>query len=101
MVISIVIANYSRIKQNFLTKGYTRITILGYSIPGAVIAVAVMIFLIDIDNRTYGLRQIFKDGSCRLFLAISLAIADRVVVLEKGSVVKVGEAKDIFMRIEN
>jgi len=31
----------------------------------------------------------------------SLAIADRVVVLEKGRVVKVGEAKDIFMRIEN
>lgn len=74
VVISIIIANYSRIKQNLLTKIYTRITILGYSIPGAVIAVAVMIFFIDIDNRTHGIRQVLMEGSSRLFLTTSLAM---------------------------
>ena len=74
VVISIIIANYSRIKQNLSTKIYTRITILGYSIPGAVIAVAVMIFFIDLDNRTHGIRQVLIEGSSRLFLTTSLAM---------------------------
>lgn len=74
VVISILIANYARIKENILTKIYTRITILGYSIPGAVIAVAVMIFFIDIDNNTYVIRQAISHNSTRLFLSTSLVM---------------------------
>ena len=74
VVISILIANYARIKESILTKIYTRITILGYSIPGAVIAVAVMIFFIDIDNNTYVIRQAISHNSTRLFLSTSLVM---------------------------
>ena len=74
VVISILIANYARIKESILTKIYTRITILGYSIPGAVIAVAVMIFFIDIDNNTYVIRQAISQNSTKLFLSTSLVM---------------------------
>lgn len=74
VVISILIATYARIKESLLTKVYTRITILGYSIPGAVIAVAVMIFFIDMDSITYQLRQIISEGSSRLYLSTSLVM---------------------------
>jgi len=72
--IALIIANYCRIKENFLTKAYTRITILGYSIPGAVIAVAVMIFFISLDNRLYGVYQVITPTSGRLVLTTSLAM---------------------------
>ena len=72
--IALIISNYCRIKENFLTKVYTRITILGYSIPGAVIAVVVMIFFISLDNRLYGVYQVITPTSGRLVLTTSLAM---------------------------
>lgn len=74
VVISIIIANYSRINENILTKIYTRVTILGYSIPGAVIAVAVMIFFIDFDNKTFALRQMISANTTKLYLSTTLVM---------------------------
>jgi len=50
LVAAVIIANTVRIKKNILTKNYARIAVLGYSIPGAVIAVGVMIFFLKMDN---------------------------------------------------
>lgn len=74
IIVALVIANYCRIKQNFLTKIYARITILGYSIPGAVIAVAVMIFFIGLDNNLQGVYQAIAPNAGNLILATSLAM---------------------------
>lgn len=74
ILISILIANYARIKENILTKIYTKVTILGYSIPGAVIAVAVMIFFIDIDTMSYPIRQLVLGDTNRLFMTTSLGM---------------------------
>ncbi|MDZ7672797.1 MAG: ABC transporter permease subunit [Halanaerobiales bacterium] len=47
---AVIIANTVRINNDFLTKNYARIAIMGYSIPGAVIAVGVMILFINFDS---------------------------------------------------
>ncbi len=50
IIAAIIIANTVRINNDFLTKNYARIAIMGYSIPGAVIAVGVMIFFLKLDS---------------------------------------------------
>ncbi|RWZ59137.1 iron ABC transporter permease [Halobacillus fulvus] len=49
-VFAVIIANFSRMHQSFFSKSAARVTILGYSIPGAVIAVGISTVFIDIDN---------------------------------------------------
>lgn len=51
---ALVIANYSRIYQSYFSKILARIIVLGYSIPGAVIAIGVIVFLVAIDNQLFG-----------------------------------------------
>lgn len=74
IIIALIIANYCRIKENIITKIYTKVTTLGYSIPGAVIAVAVMIFFINIDNRLYGVYQMISPNAGKLVLTTSIAM---------------------------
>ncbi|MGM0445886.1 MAG: ABC transporter permease [Bacillota bacterium] len=50
IIAAVIIANTVRINNDFLTKNYARIAIMGYSIPGAVIAVGVMIFFLKLDS---------------------------------------------------
>ncbi len=47
---AIIVVNTVRISDNYLTKYYSRIAIMGYSIPGAVIAVGILIFFLRIDR---------------------------------------------------
>lgn len=74
VVMALIIANYSRLKENFLTKTYTKITTLGYSIPGAVIAVAVMIFFIKMDSGLQGVYQTISPNSGKLILTTSMVM---------------------------
>ncbi|WP_018247417.1 ABC transporter permease [Orenia marismortui] len=53
VVISIIVANTVRISDNIFSKIYSKIAILGYSIPGAVIAVGVLLFFLGLDNIIY------------------------------------------------
>lgn len=52
VVIAIIIGNYNRIHNTIVSKIYSKITVLGYSIPGSVIALGVIIFFLQIDNYT-------------------------------------------------
>ncbi|WP_346962373.1 iron ABC transporter permease [Clostridium sp.] len=55
VVMSLIIANYSRINSNILSKIYSKTTLVGYSIPGAVIAITMILFFVDIDSKFKGL----------------------------------------------
>ncbi|AGB40777.1 ABC-type Fe3+ transport system, permease component [Halobacteroides halobius DSM 5150] len=50
IVLAVIIANTARINDNILSKLYAKIALLGYSIPGAVIAVGILLFFIILDN---------------------------------------------------
>ncbi|MCL6574343.1 MAG: iron ABC transporter permease [Bacillus sp. (in: Bacteria)] len=50
VVISLIIANYTRLYQGIITKIFSRITTLGYSIPGAAIAIGIITLFITLDT---------------------------------------------------
>lgn len=54
IVFSIIISNFSRMSSSKVSKGFSKLILLGYSIPAAVIAVGVMSFFIKIDIRIWG-----------------------------------------------
>ncbi|OCA85837.1 iron ABC transporter [Bacillus sp. FJAT-27225] len=53
VIMALVISNFTRLNQGFISKMVSRVTTLGYSIPGAAIAIAfIMIFLwLDTTNK--------------------------------------------------
>lgn len=53
VIVSVLIANYARIRENVLTKLYTKIVLLGYSIPGTVIAITMILFFTDLDKKIF------------------------------------------------
>ncbi|WP_039870987.1 MULTISPECIES: iron ABC transporter permease [unclassified Halobacillus] len=70
---AVIIANFSRMHQSFLSKLASKSTILGYSIPGAVIAVGISTVFIDLDEKLSLFYQ--QTGlESRLFLSTSLII---------------------------
>lgn len=50
VTIALIIANYSRLHTGIVPKFLSKITILGYSIPGAVIAIGVITVFIALDS---------------------------------------------------
>lgn len=55
VIVALVIANYSRIHHGLVPKILSKITVLGYSIPGAVIAVGVITIFLTLDRYIYSL----------------------------------------------
>jgi iron(III) transport system permease protein len=51
-----------------------KMTNLGYAIPGAVIAIAVNIFFIDLDRALYPIYLFFNENSPKLVLSMSLVM---------------------------
>ncbi|WP_432409709.1 ABC transporter permease [Wukongibacter sp. M2B1] len=74
VVIAIVIANNSRINDSLISKIYSKITVVGYSIPGAVIAIGVIVFFINIDKSLYWLYKIINPNSGKLVLSTSIVM---------------------------
>ncbi|MDZ5711163.1 ABC transporter permease [Jeotgalibacillus haloalkalitolerans] len=73
MVFAVIIANFARMHQSFVSKSAARITILGYSIPGAVIAVGISTIFIDLDKWLFAFYEaVGMEAS--LFLSTSLFI---------------------------
>lgn len=72
VIMAIIIANYTRMSDNLLSKLYSKITLMGYSIPGAVIAITMVIFFVGIDNRLGWLYKIFDPNAPTLVLSMSL-----------------------------
>jgi len=48
--VALIISNYTRLQSGLLTKFISRVTTLGYSIPGAAIAIAVITIFISLDQ---------------------------------------------------
>ncbi|MEG1255419.1 iron ABC transporter permease [Clostridium sp.] len=74
VVIAIIIANYTRINDNFLSKLYSKLTLIGYSIPGAVIAITMVLFFVDLDKKLGWLYKIFDPNAPTLILSMSLVM---------------------------
>ncbi|WP_404405500.1 ABC transporter permease [Jeotgalibacillus malaysiensis] len=73
MVFAVIIANFARMHQSFVSKSAARVTILGYSIPGAVIAVGISTIFIDLDKWLFAFYEaVGMEPS--LFLSTSLFI---------------------------
>ncbi|WP_235420731.1 ABC transporter permease [Jeotgalibacillus alimentarius] len=73
MVFAVIIANFARMHQSFISKSAARVTILGYSIPGAVIAVGISTIFIDLDKWLFAFYEaVGMEPS--LFLSTSLFI---------------------------
>lgn len=72
ITIALIIANYSRISQSIISKIVARLTVMGYSIPGAVIAIGVIVFFIAIDNNLFWLYKWVKEDSVKLVLSTSI-----------------------------
>jgi len=74
IALATILANFNRGNQTAFKKSLLKITNLGYAIPGAVIAIAVLVFFIDIDHRLYPLYRLFNENTARLVLTSTLSM---------------------------
>ncbi|MBM7571241.1 ABC transporter permease [Aquibacillus albus] len=59
VLVGVIIANHTRIYQGLFAKLISKITVLGYSIPGAVIAISVITVFIALDKFLYAIFATF------------------------------------------
>ncbi|GAE33198.1 ferric iron ABC transporter [Halalkalibacter akibai JCM 9157] len=60
VVLALIIANYTRLHRGVVSKIISKLSVLGYSIPGAVIAIAVITVFLALDDYIYSLFQSFQ-----------------------------------------
>ncbi|WP_223702679.1 ABC transporter permease [Sutcliffiella deserti] len=60
IVIALIISNYTRLQPGVITKIFSRVTTLGYSIPGAAIAIAVITIFIMLDEQIVSFLALFN-----------------------------------------
>lgn len=71
VVFALVIGNFARMHQGLMARSFARVTILGYSIPGAVIAVGISTVFIQLDQFLFGFYETL-DIPATLHLSTSL-----------------------------
>jgi len=59
LVSGLIIGNFNRLIKSKLSKLYARVIVIGYSIPASIIAVAIMIFFVKLDQLFAGLYSAF------------------------------------------
>lgn len=74
VIIAVVIANTVRLNDHLFSKLYSKVAIMGYSIPGAVIAVGVIVFFIGLDHRLYPIYKLLNENTGRLVLSTSIVM---------------------------
>jgi len=74
VVISVVIANFCRMNNSLISKVFSKVSILGYSIPGAVIAIGVILLMVSVDRSLAGLYKAIDPNSKTLLLSTSIFI---------------------------
>lgn len=74
ITISVVIANFSRIEDNWFAKLISKLTLVGYSIPGAVIAIGVILFITQMDHQLQWLYKMIDPNSITLVLGTSIVM---------------------------
>ncbi len=50
LVFAIILANYQRLYKNFLSQVYARLALWGYSLPGTVVAVTMLILFLEMET---------------------------------------------------
>ena len=71
--IALIIANFNRLSNGLLPNLFSKIVVLGYSIPGAVIAIGVLILFIALDQQIYSIYELFGQEPT-LILSISIVM---------------------------
>ncbi len=79
--VALMLANYNRGTKNRFKKGLLKVTNLGYAIPGAVIAIAVMLFVHGIDRTLYPVYRLFNPDTGRLVISSTLIMLTFAFVL--------------------
>ncbi|RII31863.1 iron ABC transporter permease [Clostridium chromiireducens] len=72
IVMSLVIANFCRMNNKWVSKVFSKISILGYSVPGAVIAIGVILFMVSIDRKMVWIYKLIDPSSKTLVLSTSI-----------------------------
>ena len=72
ITIAVVISNFCRMNSNWVSKIFSKISILGYSIPGAVIAIGVILLMISVDRNMVWLYKAIDPNSKTLVLSTSI-----------------------------
>ena len=73
VIISIIMVNFNRLKKRKkLHKYWVKISNLGYAIPGAVIAVSIHIFFVDLDRLLSPIYKFFNPDSSTLLITMSV-----------------------------
>ncbi|MBD7962728.1 ABC transporter permease [Fictibacillus norfolkensis] len=80
IIVALIIANFSRLSKGWIGKLFSKITVLGYSIPGAVIAIGVLTLFLALDEKVITLYEWFGlEPTLVLSLSISMLIFAYVV----------------------
>ncbi|WP_026074387.1 ABC transporter permease [Brevibacillus massiliensis] len=74
VVLAAVVANVSRIRESFFSEVAAKLIAMGYSIPGAVIAIGVLSVFISLDQQLSGLYSLLGWGEKKLVLSLSLVM---------------------------
>lgn len=74
LIIALMLTNFSRTEPSPFSRALLKITTLGYAIPGAVIAVSVLIFFTDLDRLLYPFYNLVLENPKTLILSTSLTI---------------------------
>jgi len=72
--VSVIIANFSRLQENWVGKLFSKVTLLGYSIPGAVISMGVILFFVDFDRKLEWFYKMLNSNSITLVLSTSIVM---------------------------
>ena len=81
LIFGIILGNYSRLKNNFLSKIYGKISLIGYSIPGAVVAITMILFFIHLDRLLGPLYRLAVPNAPTLVLSMSIFLLIGAYVL--------------------
>lgn len=71
-IISLIIGNYCRIQEGTVSKIISKITIIGYSIPAAVIAICVILLFVNIDRNLKWFYLLINPNSKTLVISTSI-----------------------------
>lgn len=74
LAVAVIIANFSRLQENWIGKLFSKVTLLGYSIPGAVISIGVILFFVDFDRKLEWFYKALNPNSITLVLSSSVVM---------------------------
>lgn len=83
-MMAVIISNTSRLKKGKISKSLSKLTTIGYSIPGAVIAIGVMTFFIFVDRKILGQKVFYGTLILMVFAYIIRYLAVAYNSVESG-----------------